>query len=67
MNDEVVKAAVGKFLRHVNVTAQREMEKVVRKALSTGKLRSGESLTAAVTVSSDQLEFNVTIFSKIEL
>jgi len=67
MNDEALKAAVGRFLKSVNFTAQRELEKVVRKAVANGKLQSGESLTAAVTLSSEKLDLNVTIFSKIEL
>lgn len=67
INDEALKAAVGRFLKSVNFTAQRELEKVVRKAVANGKLQSGESLTAAVTLSSEKLDLNVTIFSKIEL
>jgi len=67
MNDEALKAAVSRFLKNVSVKAQSEIEKVVRKAVATGKLRSGESLTAAVTLSNEKLDLNVTIFSKIDL
>jgi hypothetical protein len=67
MNDEALKTAVGRFLKNVNFTAQRELEKVVRTAVSKGNLRNGEPLTASVTLSSDKLDLNVTIFSKIEL
>jgi hypothetical protein len=67
MNDEALKAMVGRFLKNVNFTAQRELEKVVRTAVSKGKLQNGEPLTASVTLSSDKLDLNVTIFSKIEL
>jgi hypothetical protein len=67
MNDEVLKAAVGRFLKNVSFKAQSEIEKVVRAAVATGKLHSGESLTAAVTLSSEKLDLNITIFSKIEL
>jgi hypothetical protein len=67
MNDEALKTAVGRFLKNVNFTAQRELEKVVRTAINNGNLRNGEPLTASVTLSSDKLDLNVTIFSKIEL
>ena len=67
MNDEALKAAVGRFLKNVSFKAQSEIEKVVRTALATGKLHNGESLTAAVTLSSEKLDLNITIFSKIEL
>jgi protein involved in ribonucleotide reduction len=67
MNDQALKAAVGRFLKNVNFTAQREIEKVVRSAVASGKLNDGENFTASVTLSSDKLDLNVTIFSKIEL
>jgi hypothetical protein len=67
MNDEAVKAAVDKFLKNVSFTARREIEKVVRNAVSSGKLQSGEPLTAAVTLSNEKVGLNVTIFSKIEI
>lgn len=44
-------------------SAQREMEKVVRNALTSGKLKSGHSFKAALTLSSDRLDLDVTIFS----
>jgi hypothetical protein len=67
MNDQALKAAVGRFLKNVNFTAQREIEKVVRSAVASGKLHDGENFTASVTLASDKLDLNVTIFSKIEL
>jgi hypothetical protein len=67
MNDQALKAAVGRFLKNVNFTAQREIEKVVRSAVANGKLHDGENFTASVTLASDKLDLNVTIFSKIEL
>jgi hypothetical protein len=67
MNDEKVKAAVGKFLKYINAAAQSEIEKAVRNAVSSGKLRNFEGCTAAVTLSSEKLELDVTIYSRIEL
>jgi bisphosphoglycerate-independent phosphoglycerate mutase (AlkP superfamily) len=67
MSEREVKAAIDRFLKHVTFSAQREMEKVVRKALTSGKLKSGHSFNAALTLSSDRLDMDVTIFSKVDL
>jgi hypothetical protein len=67
MNDAAVNKAVGQFLKNVNFTAQRELEKVVRNALANGKLQPGEVLTASITVAAKKIDLNVTIFSKIEV
>jgi len=67
MNEVLLKAAVDRFLKSVNLTAQREIEKVVRSAIAGGKLQGDESFTAAVTLSSEKVGLNMTIYSKIEL
>jgi hypothetical protein len=67
MKDEALKAAVCKFLKYVNAAAQREIEKAVRNAVTSGKLRGNEACTAGVTLSSEKLELDVTIYSRIEL
>lgn len=67
MNDAAVKAAVGRFLKNVNFTTQRELEKVVRNAIANGKLQAGEALQVSVTLAAEKIDLNVTIFSKIEV
>lgn len=67
MNDAAVKAAVGRFLKNVNFTTQRELEKVVRNAITDGKLQAGETLQVSVTLAAEKIDLNVTIFSKIEV
>lgn len=67
MNDAAVKAAVDRFLKQVNFTAQREIEKAVRNALTSGKIQSGETVSASVTLTSEKVDLNITIFSKIEV
>jgi hypothetical protein len=68
MQDERVKAATGAFLRHVSHTAQREIEKALRKALASGKIkRGGEDVPAAITLHSEKLDLDITIHSRIEL
>ncbi len=67
MTDAEIKTAVGQFLKNVNFTAQREIEKAVRNALASGKLDGGETLAASVTLASEKVDLNITIFSKIEI
>jgi hypothetical protein len=67
MSDAAVNKAVSQFLKNVNFTAQRELEKVLRNALANGKLQPGEVLTASITVAAEKIDLNVTIFSKIEV
>jgi len=66
-HDPAVKKAVDKFLKSVSFSAQRELEKALRKGLASGKLKHGDVLTTAVTLSNDKFDLDVTIFSKIEL
>jgi hypothetical protein len=67
MDDKALKAAVDAFLKKAAFAAQREIEGAVRKALADGTLKGSESFTAAVSLSSEKIELNVTIYGKIEL
>lgn len=67
MNDLELKAAIARFLKNVNVTAQREIEKALQRAMAEGKLRGNSPLATAVTLSSDKVGLNVTIHSRIDL
>jgi hypothetical protein len=67
MDEKRVKTAVNRFVREFSFSAQREIEKCVRQAIATGRLKGDEQFTAGVALSSDALDLNVTIFSKIEL
>jgi hypothetical protein len=67
MDDKALNTAVSRFVKDISFSAKREIEKCVRQALASGRLKGDEKFTAGVTVSSDALNLNVTIFSKIEL
>ncbi len=67
MTDDQLKTAIARFLKTVTFNAQRELEKSVRKALASGRLQDGEVVTTGVTLSSKEMDLDVTIFSKIEL
>jgi enamine deaminase RidA (YjgF/YER057c/UK114 family) len=67
MDEEALNTSVRKFLKTFGVTAQREIEKAVRDALSKGELKDCASLPAraVVTVSGINLKFEIE--SAIEL
>jgi len=67
MTDDELKAAVARFLKTVSFNAQRELEKSVRRALESGRLHDGGVVTTGVTLSSKEIDLDVTIYSKIEL
>jgi Family of unknown function (DUF6494) len=68
MRDEAIAAAVEQFVKKISFATQREVERVIRSAVASGKLRDhDETLTAAVTVTNEKLGLNTTIYSKIEL
>jgi hypothetical protein len=67
LHDEMVRAAVARFLKNVSATAQGEIEKVVRSALASGKLKGHETFTTAVSLSSEKIGLNVTLYNTIEL
>ena len=44
MNEDVFNTAIRKFLKEGGVTSQREIEKTVRDAVASGKLKGTETL-----------------------
>ena len=67
MNEENFNMSIRKFLKSVGVQSQREIEQAVAKALSDGKLKGREKLTAKVTLTIDSLGVTRTIDGTIEL
>jgi hypothetical protein len=67
MNEDVFNASLRKFLKQVGITSQREIEKSVRDALASGRLKGHERLTArmVLTIGSTGLSHEVT--DEIEL
>ena len=57
MNEDAFNASIRKFLKTLGVTAQREIEKSVRKALEDGCLKGNEKLAAKATVTIGALNF----------
>ncbi len=67
MNEQALRAVVARFLKEVSDTAQSEIEKAVRNALASGKLKSHDSFTIAAALSSEKAGLNVTVYNTIAL
>ncbi len=50
MNEDTFNIQIRKFLKKVGITSQREIEKAVREAIETGKLKGNEKLDAVVVL-----------------
>lgn len=53
MDEDAFNLSIRKFLKHFGVTAQREIESAVRKAIEQGKLRGDESIPVRATLLMD--------------
>ncbi|MDT3684670.1 MAG: DUF6494 family protein [Pseudorhodoplanes sp.] len=67
MNEDVFNTTIRKFLKHVGVTSQREIEKAVRDAVASGKLKGNETLNATMTLKIGDLDVTHEIKGAIEL
>jgi hypothetical protein len=67
MNEDRFNTSVRKFLKEVGVTSQREIEKAVREAVKSGKLKGSESLPAKMTLTVGGVALNWTVDGAIDL
>jgi len=67
MNEDALNTSVRKFLKKLGVTAQREIEKAVREAVSTGRLKGCEALPAKAIVTVEGIGLSFEIDGAIEL
>jgi hypothetical protein len=67
MNEEALNGSVRKFLKKVGITSQREIEKAVREAVASGRLKGNESLIAKATVQIDRLGLKFDVEGDVEL
>jgi ribosomal protein L1 len=67
MNEDVFNMSLRKFLKKVGVTSQREIEKAVREAIDSGRLKGDETLQAEVTIKVGGVQLTEKIDGKIEL
>ena len=50
MNEDVLNTSVRRFLKKVGITSQREIEKAVRDAVVSGRLKGNEALPVKMTL-----------------
>ena len=67
MNEDVLNTSIRRFLKTVGVTSQREIEKAVREAVASGKLKGDEALPAKMTLTVGGIDLTHAIDDDIEL
>ena len=67
MNQDAFNMSIRKFLKHVGVHSQREIEAAVQKGLASGKLKGTETLPVKMTLTLGGVEHTVTFDDKITL
>ena len=67
MNEDVFNTSLRGFLKKVGITSQREIEKAVRDALASGKLKGNEKLPAKMVLTLGGVSFSHEITGEIEL
>ena len=61
MNEDVFNTSLRGFLKKVGITSQREIEKAVRDAVASGKLKGNEKLPAKMTLTHRRRQLHATI------
>jgi hypothetical protein len=67
MNPDDLNMSVRKFLKHVGVTSQREIENAIQGALEKGELKGNERLTVNVTLKIDKIGLTHVVEDKITM
>jgi Family of unknown function (DUF6494) len=67
MNEEVLNTSLRKFLKTVGVTSQREIEKAIRAAVASGRIKGNEALKAKMVLTVGEVGLNHEVDGVIEL
>ena len=67
MNEDKFNTSLRGFLKKVGITSQREIEKAVRDALASGKLKGNEKLPAKMVLTIGGVSLTHEITEEIEL
>jgi len=67
MNEDVFNGSLRRFLKKVGITSQREIEKAVRDALASGRLKGHEKLPAKIVLTIGGVSLSHEITDEIEL
>jgi hypothetical protein len=67
MNEDVFNASLRGFLKKVGITSQREIEKAVRDAVASGRLKGNEKLPAKMVLTLGGVSLTHEVADEIEL
>jgi len=67
MNEDKLNVSLRRFLKTVGVTSQREIEKAIRDAVASGKLKGNEKLPAKVVLTVGGINLNHEVKGDLEL
>jgi hypothetical protein len=67
MNEDVFNTSLRKFLKQVGITSQREIEKAVREAIASGRIKGHEKLPAKMVLTLGGVSLKHEISDEIEL
>ncbi|MDB5577068.1 MAG: hypothetical protein JWR80_2244 [Bradyrhizobium sp.] len=67
MNEDMFNTSLRGFLKKVGITSQREIEKAVRDALASGRLKGNEKLPAKMVLTIGGVDLTHEITEEIEL
>ncbi len=67
MNEDTFNTSIRQFLKQVGVTSQREIEKAVRAAVASGKLKGNEKLAATMTLTVSGVDLTHKVQEEIKL
>jgi Family of unknown function (DUF6494) len=67
MNEDVFNTSLRGFLKKVGITSQREIEKAVRDAVASGRLKGNEKLPAKMVLTLGGISLTHEIAGDIEL
>ena len=67
MNEDVFNSSLRGFLKKVGITSQREIEKAVRDAVASGRLKGNEKLPAKMVLTIGGISLTHEITEQIEL
>ncbi|SDI48394.1 MULTISPECIES: DUF6494 family protein [Bradyrhizobium] len=67
MNEDTFNTSLRGFLKKVGITSQREIEKAVRNAVASGRIKGNEKLPAKVVLTIGGVSLSQEITGEIEL
>jgi hypothetical protein len=67
MNEDIFNTSLRRFLKKVGITSQREIEKAVRDAVASGRLKGNEKLPAKMVLTLGGVNLSYDVSDEIEL